>query len=245
MDYLINQFIGINKNYMNLLTIPSQSYYCKRFNNNDCLYYSPSFDSNKTYFLHCWVINDTFLQKIKIKLCKINGDIVDEVVQNLKYVEYNTTTNKNWKEVLLIFKPYENNYNGILFDLVNRSSDDQFTTVIFEELSEVDNVVSRDLSDVTIYKLGIRARSNNIFSIDNEYINIGYSGLMEFKEENTRIHSIAPIMPAKEDTSILETTKSSLISADDSSCISTCLFNYAKTRDGVDFILDYIYKVVE
>lgn len=244
MSYSINQFCGTNKNYMSLLTIPTQSYTCKRFDGNDCLYYSPSFDSTKTYFLHCWVIDNTFLQKVKIKLCKIVGNELDTVKQNVRYFEYPVASQKQWKEILLIFKPVNDDFNGVIFERQDAGVN-QYTTIIFEELSEVGNVILRDLSDITIFKLGIRGSANSVFSINNEYINIGKSGLIEFKEEDTRISQICPVIPAKEDTSILDSTKSTLITEDDSTCISTCLFNYAKTRDGVDFILDYIYKVME
>ena len=247
MSYSINQYNGINENCMTILTIPPEevSTACRRYNNDDYLYLSSPFNSNKTYFLHCWVIDNLYLQKIQVKLCKFTDDVLDPTVQNIKYFEYRARTSaegKVWRELILVFKPLKNDFNSILLELVNRPSGNtnRHTVTIFEELCELDNLITRSfpISNINICKLGIRGRSNTLFSINSEYINIGKSGVMEFDQESTNVSSICPIIPAAETTSILETTKVNSMSNN----TSACLFNYPKIRAGMDFVLDYIYE---
>ena len=241
MSYSINQFNGINKNYMTLLSSDSSIDHA-RIGNDDYFYYPSLFNSQKTYFMHLWIRNELFLQKIKIKLCNIAGGAVGDHFQILKYVEYNVTETKGWKEVVLIFKPVSSDFNAILFELVNRSESSQHTNIIYEELSELKNVISEEFAGATIYKLGIRSSANSIYSINDEYINIGKSGIMEFNADDTRIFNICPVIPAAEQNSALDTAKTTMLNQSDTSCISTSLISNSKTRAGVDFVLDYIYE---
>lgn len=241
MSYSINQFNGINKNYMTLLSSDSSIDHA-RVNNDDYFYYPSLFNSQKTYFMHCWIRNELFLQKIKVKLCSISDGVVSEVYQNLKYVEYNVAEVRGWKEMILVFKPVSDDFNTILFELTNRTADSQHTNLIYEELSELKNTISEEFAGITVLKLGIRSSANSIYSINDEYINIGKSGVMEFNQNDTRIFQICPIMPASENNSALDNAKTTMLNQSDTSCISTSLISNSKTRAGVNFVLDYIYE---
>ena len=241
MSYSINQFNGINKNYMTLLSSdPSIDH--SRIDNDDYFYYPSLFNSQKTYFMHCWIRNELFLQKIKVKLCNISSGSVSSNFQTIKYVEYNVAESRGWKEMILIFKPVSDNFNAILFELDNRTEASQHTNIIYEELSELKNVISEEFAGATIFKLGIRGAANTIYSINDEYINTGKSGVIEFSENDTRIFSICPVLPATEINSALDNAKITMLNQSDTSCISTSLISNSKTRTGISFVLDYIYE---
>lgn len=254
MSYSIGQFhkaAGATSGSMTLITsgVP------KRIKNNissniedEAIYISSGFEINNNYFFHGWIRTATTEQNIKVRLCKTGGNSVLSVgnQQYIKTINIPSSTTNQWYEVYFVFNVYDSDFDAIKFELDRNVADQgqpRHLTIIYEELSLINNYIQTIKSNINSFKqINIRANSGFSSCINGEEIKIGKSNSFILSDDDFTISFYSPIVSATELTSILDTTKEELIDADDSSLISTCIFNSTKTRTINEYTIDYIYE---
>ena len=219
------------------------------FNEGIMLKSNVSFEASKNYYFHSKIRRMNETQVFHIYLANVtktdnNTILLAGEQQFLKTITVQGGTDTDWVDMELIFAPFIN-FNTIMFKL-QRSIVDynldtcRYPTIIYQELSIINNLLSSFSNVQSLYKLGVQSRPGFLMCINGEEIRTGRSGIYELKDGFIMINFFSAVAAAEDPVELKDELTKLPSTLNNSSCV--CLFDKNKTRTIDNFSLDYVYK---
>ena len=212
----------------------------------ECLEFNDMFLKDQVYYFHGSVKRLYNKQTFDVSL--MNDDDFDEV-QVIKTIDIGQGA-EGWVDVEFIFKPVKN-FNRLAF-ILHRTRRDyyggdvRYPIIIYQELSQVNNLIPIVTGGMPLLKLGIQADPGTITVINGEEIRIGKTGMDEIRNGFIEMDFFSVVAPAGTSANIeaIQTEIDGSINDVDLAqvSLSRCLIDYNNgIRELADFTLDYVY----
>lgn len=247
MSYVLDQFIqtevlpvdtmdSINIDYMT----PIVDNYTVIING---IKYSVGFNANKIYYFHGKIRKETNIQTLYIYLIKADASASDEKKQYLRTLNIDAKTEANqWIDIELIFTPYLNEFDTILFEPQTNVT----PIICYEELDEVNNIIGNKIAigeqNIKLTKMGVQSTPYLSMVLNGESIHIGKSGIYEIKNNTISIYSFSVVSAGIENSTLGPNRDKNLEQYLSTLSASACIFNNGKKRGIKAFVVDYIYN---
>ena len=211
---------------------------------NECVVVD-ALNTNKNYYFHGYIKRMNTVQTFQIKLAYIDEtNYTEQYIKEIVVAAYENeeaSVEDMWVEVEFIFTPLTN-FNCILFELARVQEDyikARVPIIVYEELSEIKNILNSKLFPVGANKLiriGVQSRPSLMMCINGEEIRTSRTGVYELKNGIITVSFFSVVNAAKEGGDGVPL---------DQITASACRFNETKTRAIDSFTLDYLYNEKE
>lgn len=206
-----------------------------------------NFDSTKNYYFHSKIKKINSQQTFYLYLVKFNAVETNEKKQYLRTIVVDN--GNGWLDVEVIFNPYLDEFDCILFEL-QRGAVIVTPTIVYEELDEINNIMgeSGGLMGSQIIKMGVQSHPGLSMVINGENIHVGRTGIFEIKNNTVIINSFSVISAAIEEPTIPNPESASPMSLEEfleyliDKTGGYCIFSNSKKRGINTFVIDYIYE---
>ena len=214
---------------------------------DECVYIPGGLKRGVNYYFHGRIkrMKGDIPQTFDIKL--VNYDDETEKEQFIKtIVIVGGETESEWVNVDFIFTPIVD-FDTILFKLYRDSNlKDRYPIIIYEELSIINNILSKilKLENQPLIKIGIQSNPGLLMCINGQSIMIGKSGIYELRNGIIKVNTFSVVNPADETEIDIENLQNNLanMGANPINTTSICIFNKPKIRTINNFIFDYMYE---
>ena len=211
-----------------------------------------NFDSTKNYYFHSKIKKTDNPQTFYIYLVKYSAVEVNEKKQYLKTVVIDSGLTSEWVDIEIVFTPYLDEFDCILFEL-QRGISDLTPTIVYEELDEINNIMEKDqgLIGTRIVKMGVQAHPGLSMVINGENVHVGNTSIYEIKNNTIAVTSFSVVSAAIEEPTIVNPTTTANMSLEEfleylaDKTGGYCIFNNSKKRSVNTFSIDYIYEEEE
>ena len=202
---------------------------------DECIKILGGMQKNINYYFHGKIKRMKTKQSFDIKLINYDDNKSDE--QYIKTIDIQPMQDglNEWYDIEFIFTPAAN-FDTILFELdrikIDFTGESRVPVILYQELSLINNLITSQIGEVELLKIGAQARPGLLMCINGEEIRIGRTGIYEIKNGiiNITFFSVCAAADEKEEIDLnqIDTSK--------------CIFDTQKVRTIDAFTLDYMYE---